>query len=65
MASHRRIGGSAHWTVIRLHRELGLLVKTGPRHVSVSDPQAINTIYGVKPRFMKVGLQNRHTMRLR
>ena len=47
-------GGSAQWTVIRLHRELGPLVRTGPRHVSVSDPKAINTIYGVNPRFLKV-----------
>lgn len=46
--------GSAQWTVIRLHRELGPLVRTGPKHVSVSDPQAINVIYGVKPRFLKV-----------
>ena len=52
--------GSAQWTVIRLHRELGPLVRTGPKHVSVSDPRAINTIYGVKPRFMKVSLQSRH-----
>lgn len=47
-------GGSAHWTIVRLHRELGPLVRTGPKHVSVSDPEAINTIYGVKPRFLKV-----------
>ena len=47
-------GGSAQWTVIRLHRELGPLVRTGPRHLSVSDPKAINTIYGVNPRFLKV-----------
>ena len=46
--------GSAQWTVIHLHRELGPLVRTGPKHVSVSDPQAINIIYGVKPRFVKV-----------
>ena len=46
--------GSAQWTVIGLHRELGPLVRTGPKHVSVSDPKAINTIYGVNPRFLKV-----------
>ena len=55
-------GGSAHWTVIRLHRELGPLVRTGPKHVSVSDPRAINTIYGVKPRFIKVDHESRHKM---
>ena len=49
-------GGSAQWTVIRLHHELGPLVRTGPKHVSVSDPEAISTIYAVKPRFLKVRL---------
>jgi hypothetical protein len=46
--------GDAHNTAIALHRKHGKLVRIGPRHVSVSDPAAIQTIYGLKSGFTKV-----------
>lgn len=46
--------GSAHLTHIRLHQQYGSLVRIGPNHVSVGDPKAIPTIYGLKSGFTKV-----------
>ncbi|KAK0281343.1 hypothetical protein LTR35_007719 [Friedmanniomyces endolithicus] len=40
-------------TMIDLHRELGTLVRTGPREVSVSDLTAIKQIYGAGSKFRK------------
>ena len=46
--------GQAHMTAIQLHRKYGPLVRIGPSHVSVGDPKAIPTIYGLKSGFTKV-----------
>ncbi|KAF2183228.1 pisatin demethylase [Zopfia rhizophila CBS 207.26] len=35
------------WTVIRLHRELGDIVRLGPNVLSFADPKAIKIIYGL------------------
>ncbi|KAK1823561.1 hypothetical protein LTR12_001972 [Friedmanniomyces endolithicus] len=45
--------GDMNRTVIDLHRELGTLVRTGPREVSVSDLTAIKQIYGAGSKFRK------------
>ena len=46
--------GSAHLTHVRLHQQYGPLVRIGPNHVSIGDPKAIPTIYGLKSGFTKV-----------
>lgn len=46
--------GQAHQTAISLHRKYGPLVRIGPNHVSVSDPQEIKKIYGLKSGYTKV-----------
>ncbi|KAH6997470.1 cytochrome P450 [Ilyonectria destructans] len=47
--------GQAHQTAISLHRKYGSLVRIGPNHVSVSDPQEIKKIYGLKSGYTKTG----------
>jgi hypothetical protein len=46
--------GDAHNTAIKLHKKHGKLVRIGPKHISVGDPAAIQTIYGLKTGFTKV-----------
>ena len=41
-------------TSIRLHEKYGPLVRIGPSHVSVADPDALKVIYGPDSRFQKV-----------
>lgn len=38
-----------------LHKKYGPVVRTGPNHVSLSDPAMIPVIYDVKGKFFKVG----------
>ncbi len=45
--------GDMNRTMIDLHREIGTLVRTGPREVSVSDLTAIKQIYGAGSKFRK------------
>ena len=45
--------GDMHRTMIKLHRELGNLVRTGPNEVSVVDPSAIRKIYAARTKFLK------------
>jgi Cytochrome P450 len=47
--------GDAHHTAIELHRKYGPLVRIGPNHVSVADPNEISNIYGLKTGFTKTG----------
>ncbi|KAK5106449.1 hypothetical protein LTS08_000568 [Lithohypha guttulata] len=42
-------------TQIRLHRQLGNIVRLGPNTLSFSDPAAIKTIYGLNKGFVKSG----------
>jgi hypothetical protein len=42
-----------------LHKTYGKVVRTGPNHVSISDPAIIPIIYGVSSKFIKVCLQDR------
>lgn len=37
-----------------LHEKYGSIVRTGPNHVSVSDPSMIPTIYGIGSKYVKV-----------
>lgn len=46
--------GDHHNTAIDLHRKHGSLVRIGPKHVSVGDPDAIPVIYGLNKGFTKV-----------
>jgi hypothetical protein len=46
--------GNHHTTAIDLHRKYGSLVRIGPKHVSVGDPDAIPVIYGLNKGFTKV-----------
>lgn len=46
--------GQSHHTAIRLHQQHGPLVRIAPNVVSVGDPQAIKTIYGLSGAFTKV-----------
>lgn len=49
-------GGHYHQTLIDLHRYYTSdVVRIGPNAVSVADPEAVNTIYGLKKGFVKVG----------
>lgn len=41
-------------THIRLHEKFGPLVRLGPNVVSISDPEAIKTIYGLGGKYIKV-----------
>lgn len=45
--------GSTHLSAIKLHKQYGKLVRIAPNVVSVSDPEEINTIYGLKSQFTK------------
>lgn len=42
------------YTQIKLHRELGDIVRLGPNVLSFADPQAIRDIYGLNKGFTKV-----------
>ena len=39
---------------LELHRKYGSVVRTGPHHVSFSDPAMISVVYDLKHRFHKV-----------
>ena len=41
-------------TSVRLHEKYGSLVRIGPYHVSVADPEALRIIYGADSRYQKV-----------
>jgi hypothetical protein len=51
MIRHAR-KGDMHRVMIQLHKKYGSLVRTGPNEVSVSEPSAIRTIYGLFPTMM-------------
>ena len=38
----------------RIHEQYGQIVRTGPNHVSVSDPAMIPVIYGIGSKYGKV-----------
>lgn len=46
--------GHAPMEYRRLHSQYGHIVRTGPKHVSVSDPDMIPVIYGIGSKFKKV-----------
>ena len=41
--------------IVKLHHKYGSVVYVGPNVVSISDPDAIDKIYGSKTDFVKVG----------
>ena len=51
--------GSHEVNLLKLHHKYGSAVRIGPNIVSISDPDAIDKIYGVKADFMKVGIAKR------
>ncbi|KND89163.1 Pisatin demethylase [Tolypocladium ophioglossoides CBS 100239] len=44
-----------HRENVRVHEDYGPIVRIGPNHVSLSDPQSMRVIYGVQNVFRKVG----------
>lgn len=46
--------GDAHEIHSKLHRQYGTVVRVGPNAVMVSQPEAVNKIYGFKIRLEKV-----------
>jgi hypothetical protein len=48
------LSGKAHQSAIELYRKYGPIVRVGPHHVPVSDPQEIKNIYGLKSGYTKV-----------
>ena len=47
-------GGDAPRQYRNVHEQYGTIVRVGPNHVSVSDPNAIPVIYGIGSKFLKV-----------
>jgi hypothetical protein len=47
--------GKLHEKTITAHKTYGPIVRTGPWHISISDPEMIPVIYGVHTKFIKVG----------
>ncbi|KAI0442206.1 cytochrome P450 [Xylaria telfairii] len=45
--------GKAHETYISLHEKYGDLVRVGPNVISVADPRALSSIYGITANFSK------------
>lgn len=45
----------AHFTYLRLHDELGDVVRLGPNALSFADPRAIKAIYGLNNKLPKAG----------
>lgn len=45
-----------HRENLRVHEDYGDIVRIGPNHVSLADPQSMRTIYGVTNVFPKVKL---------
>lgn len=43
-----------HRENVRVHEDYGPIVRIGPNHVSVSDPESMQTIYGIKNVYRKV-----------
>lgn len=43
-----------HRENVRVHEDYGPIVRIGPNHVSVADPQSMKAIYGVQNVFRKV-----------
>ena len=48
-------------TLQRLHKKYGTAVRIGPNVVSISDPEAIDSIYGFKNELIKVRKQSKFT----
>lgn len=49
--------GKAPLEYRRVHEKYGPIVRVGPNHVSISNPDAIHQIYGITSDFRKVQLQ--------
>ncbi|EKG17123.1 Cytochrome P450 [Macrophomina phaseolina MS6] len=47
-------GRKTEWTHIELHRKYGDFVRVGPNVISIADPKAIKTIYGLNKGMTKV-----------
>lgn len=54
-----------HRQNMRVHEDYGPIVRIGPNHVSVSDPESARVIYGVQTVFRKVSLILSHDNRIR
>lgn len=52
--------GDAPTLFRQLHNKYGKIVRIGPNHVSIADPEAIKKVYGIGSSYLKVG--NRTTL---
>ncbi|OHE92206.1 hypothetical protein CORC01_12500 [Colletotrichum orchidophilum] len=50
--------GNAHSDYRQLHHKYGPVVRTAPNAVDISDPAALQTIYGITSKFMKSNFYN-------
>ena len=50
-------GGDGPAIYRALHRKFGPIIRSGPNHVSISDPAMISVIYGVNSKFTKVHIE--------
>lgn len=48
------VKGDFQQTIIQVHQQYGEVVRIGPDTVSISSPEAIDIIYGLKQNFPKV-----------
>jgi hypothetical protein len=48
------VSGNSYQKQLDLHRQYGTVVRTGPNAVFISQPAAVDKIYGFKARFAKV-----------
>ena len=54
------LAGDLHQKHTDLHRHYGTVVRVGPNAVLISEPKAIDSIYGFRARFLKVMHPARH-----
>lgn len=50
--------GDAPIYYLNLHKKYGPIVRTGPNTVDISDPQALQVIYGINSQFLKVSFSS-------
>lgn len=51
---HNASTGRAPLNYIALHKKYGQVVRVGPNHVSLADPEMISVIYGTNNKYVKV-----------
>jgi hypothetical protein len=55
------VSGLAPQNFQKVHKTYGKVVRTGPNHISISDPSMIPVIYGISSKYLKVCFLNSYT----